>query len=61
MKTQEEYVNRSQHCPFCDSENISGEEFDAEFDIVSNVVRCSDCEESWVDVYKLTGYERLNK
>jgi formate dehydrogenase maturation protein FdhE len=47
----------AQLCPFCESENISGDTFDAEGTEAWQRVMCSDCLEDWQDVYKLADVE----
>lgn len=48
----------AQHCPFCESEDISGDAtFDAEGTEAWQRVVCLDCSEEWQDVYKLADVE----
>jgi len=46
-------------CPFCNSDQIEGDSFDAEGGQVWQRVRCLDCGESWHDVYTLVRVEPL--
>ena len=59
MKTNEEYIDNSTHCPKCDedtAEGIGG--FDVEYDIILQSVKCTSCDFSWTDIYKLIGFEK---
>ena len=42
-------------CPYCESDNISGEGFEPEAS--SELVDCLDCGERWKDIYSLVGVE----
>ena len=44
-------------CPFCESEDISGDSIDIEANEAWQNVSCSDCGKSWRDVYKLAFVE----
>lgn len=56
MMTDEEYTAKGgQHCPFCNSENISlNGTFDPESGTIE--VECDDCERQWFDYYELKGW-----
>lgn len=43
-------------CPFCGSENISGNAFNAYGGSTTQEVGCDDCGAEWLDQYILTGY-----
>ena len=45
-------------CPFCNSDQIEGDEWDADSGSATQEVGCKDCGESWLDVYKLMSIER---
>jgi len=47
--------NGGLRCPFCSSENIDGIENNFDSGFMSQVVICTNCNESWSDVYKLVG------
>lgn len=58
--TNKKYVAmKGVRCPHCNSENIEGTSFEANENGASQEISCSDCEESWIDTYKLTGYMRV--
>ena len=58
-----EYVMRcGQVCPFCGSEDISTvAPMEYDYDAAWQEVQCAnpECEGTWRDLYKLTGYEDL--
>ncbi len=60
MSTYSQYPKTSLHCPYCDSTNIQGREWDAERDEAWQVVVCDDCNKKWQDIYALVGYEEVN-
>ena len=43
-------------CPYCGSENISGEHVEVDAGGATQEVGCTDCGKSWYDCYSLTGY-----
>ena len=45
-------------CPFCDSDQIEGNEWNADSGSATQEVECNDCGESWLDVYKLVSIEQ---
>lgn len=56
---RKEYLeNFGTRCPFCDSENIESFDWDYGTGEVWSRVRCNDCKEKWVDVYRLIRVER---
>jgi len=55
-KQKAEYIkNKGTKCPFCGSEDIEGDSFDVNEGKASQEMSCLDCEESWYDIYTLTG------
>jgi transcription elongation factor Elf1 len=60
-KTRKEYLeNFGTECPFCGSEDISTFDWDFGIGEVWSRVRCYECKEVWIDVYKLTGVEQYD-
>ena len=57
MKTNEEYVQSSSQCPFCDSRDIEGQEVNIDGNSAWQEIYCLSCEKEWVDTYRLVGYE----
>ena len=59
MKTNEEYQQAPNHCPFCDSEEIETTE---PLDLSSGLqgVVCLTCSKQWEDTYILAGYQPPN-
>lgn len=57
--TDKEYRDHGANCcPYCGSENIEGDgQIEADSSQAWQDVTCSDCEETWQDVYELVGYE----
>ena len=47
------------HCPYCKSNNISGDGIDIESDYAIQEVTCYDCGRSWRDHYKLVDVEPM--
>ena len=55
---KEKYIaSGAQHCPFCESSDISGGRFDAESMECWQEVSCDNCGNEWQDVYKLAFVE----
>jgi len=54
--SDEQYLKKAATCPFCGSDNISGEEISIEGNEAWQEVSCNDCESSWQDIYELVGY-----
>ena len=53
-KQKEFYLkNHASKCPYCHSGNIQGspEGWDFDGDWASNEIECSDCENTWKDIY----------
>ncbi len=56
--TQQEYIDRGGcHCPFCQSDQTDGTSTDFDGAYVFLKITCLDCEETWRDVYTLSGYQ----
>jgi transcription elongation factor Elf1 len=52
-KQKQEYLRAGgSHCPFCGSEDITGQSPDYDGGI-SQVVACNVCDGRWVDIYNL--------
>jgi transcription elongation factor Elf1 len=54
-KTQKQYLENPNRCPFCNSTNIEAGHWNGETMAVE--VICNTCEKQWYEFYKLTGYE----
>lgn len=55
---QMRYIKHPFFCPFCESTQIATvSNVEAEMDIASQVIMCTDCNNYWVDVYELTAIE----
>jgi len=60
--TSKKYVkDGGSYCPVCKSKNISGDGLDLDGTQVWSRIICQDCGADWIDYYKLTGYDNLNK
>jgi len=57
VKTDREYVKSSNHCPFCDSEQIEGESLDVNGNEAWQPISCIECGRRWLDIYTLIGFE----
>lgn len=56
--TNKEYRERDGAvCPFCESQDIVGGSWDEEGVTTTQEVDCSECGASWLDFYKLQGYD----
>ena len=44
-------------CPFCGCAHCEGGSFDQEANQVWQILRCTECEESWTDIYVLKKVE----
>ena len=58
--TDEENVNtEGGRCPWCKSDQITGEDIDYHGGTLTQEMNCNnpECEKSWSDTYKLVGYE----
>ncbi|KZX78239.1 hypothetical protein A3715_10250 [Oleiphilus sp. HI0009] len=49
------YLETSNHCLNCDSENIEGGGFYVDGDTATQSIKCNECESEWDDVYELNG------
>lgn len=55
--SDQEYVEKGGcTCPFCGSDDIEGGPFNADAGYATQEVSCNECDRSWEDQYKLTGY-----
>jgi hypothetical protein len=55
-------TGKSARCPFCGSEDIDAEGWDADGgQEVRNPVHCNDCDSTWRDVYRLAALEVLDE
>lgn len=56
--TVEQYLEHSGlKCPFCESDQITGDEWNAEGSSATQEATCNECGGSWYDLYELKGYE----
>jgi formate dehydrogenase maturation protein FdhE len=55
----DEYFENGEYCPFCESTLIEG--LEVEFEGVQCIrnVRCTSCEKTWTDVYRLVSIKNL--
>lgn len=52
---KKKYLVNPNHCPFCNSDNISsGELSENDGNTATAIITCYDCDEEWTDVYTLT-------
>lgn len=45
-----------EHCPICQSENITSDDTDYETGIVLDHIRCEDCNAEWTEIYHFSDY-----
>lgn len=55
-KTDKEYLEAPNHCPFCDSDQVTGDAVEVQHLHAYQPVSCLDCGKTWEDVYQLTHY-----
>lgn len=59
--TNEQYVEcGGQNCPFCGSTDLTGDSIHVEAGKAFQEMGCNECDRSWQDEYKLTGYSDEN-
>ena len=52
----EEYVNcEGNRCPFCKSDDLEGNAWEADRNWATQEVKCCNCSEEWQDLYILKG------
>jgi transcription elongation factor Elf1 len=56
-KRKADYLKSPNHCPWCNSEKIMADTFDAEKP--GQLVECQNCGREWYDIYTLTDIEPL--
>jgi len=50
---KENYLLSPNHCPFCESDNITAGGNDYQDNIILVSVSCKACGQQWIDVYRL--------
>jgi hypothetical protein len=56
--SQQEYLQHGGNkCPFCQSDKLDAELFDSETLLAWRQIQCMTCQNWWVDLYTLTGFE----
>jgi hypothetical protein len=48
------FESNGTQCPFCDSDQIAGDEIDIDGGVAGQDVRCNECGRSWRDNYRLS-------
>jgi transcription elongation factor Elf1 len=57
---QKTYIaNSGVACPLCHSGDVTGGHIQIDGGIAWQEIDCGNCNASWTDIYKLTGYENL--
>lgn len=41
-------------CPYCEGEDLKGEPFTSDTELVYQKIRCRVCNKAWLDIYTLT-------
>jgi len=60
VMTNEEYIEAGGLlCPYCRSNGITGQGFDGEGRSVWSEIHCINCGADWMDLYTLTGFEKI--
>jgi hypothetical protein len=60
MLTSDEYAKDGGACPACGSDQIGGGPVTIEGAAAFQEVSCLECDATWEDVYRLTGYRSLD-
>jgi predicted Zn-ribbon and HTH transcriptional regulator len=53
------YLNAPYHCPKCESEDITGGGFEADYNQSWQKVTCDKCGYQWTDIYTMTDVEEV--
>lgn len=59
MKSLEEYLKEPDNCPFCDSENITGDDTDFGGINAWRKIKCNSCLKEWREEFTITYIEAL--
>lgn len=54
-KAIKEYIWSPNHCPYCNSENITADSFEPEGKY--QLIQCNDCEKKWIEIFELVTIE----
>ena len=55
---QEKYIkNGKSQCPYCESDDIEGNNVEVDSDGCFQSCECHDCNSNWNDIYKFVGVE----
>jgi formate dehydrogenase maturation protein FdhE len=57
--TDEQYLNNSNICPWCKSNDIVAGQIEGDYEQAWQQVHCRLCRKTWNDVYNLVGYEEV--
>jgi len=61
QEVKKKYFSNPDLCPFCESDNISGDEADFEGKHAYRKVVCEACDMSWVEIFELTNISDAKK
>jgi transcription elongation factor Elf1 len=59
MKTIEEYLKKSDNCPFCDHGVVTGFGIDSDDIHAYREVVCYKCDKKWTEVFTITSIEEV--
>lgn len=60
QRTDAEYIDRPNHCPFCDTDQLEGDGVEIDGRNAYQEIRCLKCDKSWTDYYVLIGYNETS-
>ena len=58
---KQDYIKNPNHCPYCQSDNISIIETRGEWNQLWQDIQCDDCKKTWSETYVLTMVEELSE
>ena len=56
---KEQYLKNTFNCPFCNSADIRGIEFDADFNQAWRKIKCYSCGKKWHEIFTITDIEEI--
>ena len=56
---KKKYIASPYSCPKCGSQNITGKDWNADYNQAWREVECELCDYKWVDIYTLTDAEEV--
>ena len=54
---KKKYIENPNICPYCKSEDISGENFEAGYNQAWREIECNSCGKEWMEIFTMTDIE----